>query len=318
MESATATLPVPDQDLVPITANQRIEALDVVRGFALLGIFLMNIEWFNRPINSLGEGMPTGLTGLDWWASWFVLYFVQGKFWTIFSLLFGMGFAVMLTRAERAGREFKIVYLRRVLALAVFGAAHFILLWAGDILFSYAVGALMLMIVLYGRTIPILIGIAVAIGVAFIPHLGNVGAVAVGLAIGGLLAIYLRSAKRVRIFGHGVPLFSFLLLLVGSLLTIAAAVFWLMPNGPVEPRLPLSIFGPLLLIAGSLSWTYYEPADKRSLRLAVSLYLFFGIAITTGGLIQRFAPDPDAGVVVAEQPATTVAPVARRRCERRH
>ena len=200
MESATATLPVPDQDLVPITANQRIEALDVVRGFALLGIFLMNIEWFNRPISSLGEGMPTGLTGLDWWASWFVLYFVQGKFWTIFSLLFGMGFAVMLTRAERAGREFKIVYLRRVLALAVFGAAHFILLWAGDILFSYAVGALMLMIVLYGKTIPILIGIAVAIGVAFIPHLGNVGAVAAGLALAGLLAIYLRSGKRVRIY----------------------------------------------------------------------------------------------------------------------
>ena len=198
MESATTTLPVPDQDLVPITANQRIEALDVVRGFALLGIFLMNIEWFNRPITSLGAGMPTGLTGLDWWASWFVLYFVQGKFWTIFSLLFGMGFAVMLTRAERAGREFKIVYLRRVLALAVFGAAHFILLWEGDILFSYAVGALMLMIVLYGKTIPILIGIAVAIGVAFIPHLGNVGAVAAGLALAGLLAIYLRSGKRVR------------------------------------------------------------------------------------------------------------------------
>ena len=309
MESATATLPVPDQDLVPITANQRIEALDVVRGFALLGIFLMNIEWFNRPINSLGEGMPTGLTGLDWWASWFVLYFVQGKFWTIFSLLFGMGFAVMLTRAERAGREFKIVYLRRVLALAVFGAAHFILLWAGDILFSYAVGALMLMIVLYGRTIPILIGIAVAIGVAFIPHLGNVGAVAVGLAI-GRTPRDLSSQRQARAdLGHGVPLFSFLLLLVGSLLTIAAAVFWLLPNGPVEPRLPLSIFGPLLLIAGWLSWKYYEPADKRSVRLAVSLYLFFGIAITTGGLIQHFAPDPDAEVAVAGQTATTVAPV---------
>ena len=76
----------------------------------------------------------------------------QGKFWTIFSLLFGMGFAVMMTRAARAGREFTKVYLRRMLALAVFGAAHFILLWEGDILFSYAVGALMLMIVLYGKT----------------------------------------------------------------------------------------------------------------------------------------------------------------------
>ena len=99
--------------------------------------------------------------------------------------------------------------------------------------------------------------------------------------------------------------------MIGSLLTIAAAVFWLLPNGPVEPRLPLSIFGPLLLIAGSLSWKYYEPADKRSVRLAVSVYLFLGIAITAGGLIQQFAPDPDAGVAVAGQTATTVAPVVR-------
>ena len=152
--------PVPEQVLVPIAANQRIEALDVVRGFALLGIFLMNIEYFNRTLSSLDQGMPRGLTGIDWLASWFIAYFVQGKFWTIFSLLFGMGFAVMLTRAEQAGREFKVVYLRRVLALAVFGAAHFVLLWEGDILFSYAVGALMLMVVLYGRTIPILIAIA--------------------------------------------------------------------------------------------------------------------------------------------------------------
>ena len=140
----SATLPSPEP-FTPVAESQRIEALDVVRGFALLGIFLMNIEWFNRPVESLSEGMPRGLTGLDWLASWFIAYFVQGKFWTIFSLLFGMGFAVMLTRAEQAGREFRKVYLRRVLALAMFGAAHFILLWEGDILFSYAVGALMLM-----------------------------------------------------------------------------------------------------------------------------------------------------------------------------
>ena len=57
----------------------------------------------------------------------------------------------MMARAEQAGREFTKVYLRRVLALAMFGAAHFIFLWEGDILFSYAVGALMLMVVLYGN-----------------------------------------------------------------------------------------------------------------------------------------------------------------------
>ena len=131
----------------------------------------------------------------------------------------------------------------------------------------------------------------------------------------GLLAIYLRSGKHVTIRGHAIPLFSFLLLVIGSLLLIAAAVFWLLPDGPVEPRLPLSIFGPLLLIAGWLSWKYYEPAEKRSVRLAVSIYLFFGMAITAGGLIQRFAPDPDAGVVMAAQPPTSRA--SRRRCGRR-
>lgn len=303
MESAT--LAVADQDLAPIPANHRIEALDVVRGFALLGIFLMNVEYFNRTLSSLNEGMPRGLTGIDWLASWFIAYFVQGKFWTIFSLLFGMGFAVMMTRAAQAGREFTIVYLRRLVALAVFGAAHFVLLWEGDILFSYAVGALLLMIVLYGKTKWILLGIAVAIGLAFIPKWGSAGAVAGGLAAAGLLAMYLRSGKRVRIFRHAIPLFSFLVLLIGSLLIVAAAVLWLLPDGPIEPRLPLSIFGPLLVLAGGLSWKFYEPEEKRSLRLAVSVYMFLGIAIIAGGLIQRFAPDPDAGVAVAGQQPTT-------------
>ena len=312
------SLAVADQALVPITESQRIEALDVVRGFALLGIFLMNIEYFNRTLGSLGEGMPRGLTGVDWLASWGVAYFVQGKFWTMFSLLFGMGFAVMMARAARAGREFKIPYLRRVVALAVFGAAHFVFLWQGDILFSYAVAALMLMIVLYGKTWPILIGIATAIGLAFIPGWGSVGGVAGGLAAAGLLAIYLRSGKRVRIFPYRIPLFSFLLLLIGALLTVAAAVLWLMPNGPIEPRLPLSMFGPLLVVAGRLSWKYYEPEDKRSVRLAVAIYMFAGIATIAGGLIQRFAPDPDASVAVTgQQPATEKASLDDERAAKR-
>ena len=84
-----------------------------------------------------------------------------------------------------------------------------------------------------------------------------------------------------------------------------------MPDGPVEPRLPLSVFGPLLLTTGWLSWKYYEPAEKRSVRLAVSIYLFFGMAITAGGLVQHFAPDPDAGVAIAEQkPASEATPAA--------
>ena len=131
----------------PVASDDRIQALDVVRGVALLGIALMNVEFFNRPIGDLDAGLPLGANGLDYWAGWLVQVFVRGKFWTMFSLLFGMGFAVMLARATVAGRGFLWPYLRRTLALAAFGALHFIAVWTGDILFSYATGALLLVIV---------------------------------------------------------------------------------------------------------------------------------------------------------------------------
>ena len=135
----------------PVAIRDRIQTLDVVRGLALLGIALMNVEFFNRPIGDLDAGMPAGVSGIDYWAGWFVHVFVRGKFWTMFSLLFGMGFAVMLARAEQAGRGFFVPYLRRTLALAAFGALHFIFLWTGDILFSYASGAVLLMLVFYAK-----------------------------------------------------------------------------------------------------------------------------------------------------------------------
>ncbi len=293
------------EPMAPIPANQRIEALDVVRGFALIGIFLMNIEYFNRAMTSMGEGMPLGLTGVDWFANWFVNYFVQGKFWTIFSLLFGMGFAVMMVRAERAGREFKGVYLRRILALAVFGAAHFIFLWEGDILFSYAVAALALMILLYGKAKYIAIGIGVLIGLGFIPGFDPLFGVAFGLAFVGLIAINLRSEKRISIRGRRVPLFSLIVLIIGTLLSIAAAVFWLLPDGPKDPRMPLTVFGPMFLLIGWLSWKYFEPAEKRSVRMAVTLYVFMAVATILAGATQYLTP-PEP-----ELPATKPAAVTK-------
>ena len=310
--SASETTPEPaptPAPFTPVAADQRIEALDVVRGFALLGIFLMNIEWFNRPFAAFNEGIPRDATGLNWLASWFVAYFVAGKFWTIFSLLFGMGFAVMLVRAERAGRAFTKVYLRRILALAVFGAAHFVYLWHGDILFSYAVGALGLLIVLYGRGRPIVIACAVLIGLGFIPDAEAFYGLAGGLAAIGMLGLYLRGKKRVGWRGVSMPVFSFLLMLAGVLMAIAAIVFWVMPDGPIEPRLPLTVFGPLMFITGWLSWKYHEPAEKRSLRMAVSVYLFAGVAMTAMGLVQHFTPDPLA--VTASAGKQAAAPAAR-------
>jgi len=80
----------------------------------------------------------------------------------------------------------------------------------------------------------------------------------------------------------------------------------------------LSIFGPMFVLAGWLSWKYYEPEEKRTVRLAISIYLFLGIGITASGVIQRFAPDPDAGVVVtAPAPTTAEAGGAKKTKEQR-
>ena len=82
--------------------------------------------------------------------------------------------------AERAERDFLGPYLRRILALAVFGAAHYIFLWSGDILFSYAVAAGALLILLYGKWKPILIALAILAGVGFIPEFDAVWVIAGG------------------------------------------------------------------------------------------------------------------------------------------
>ncbi|UHQ18229.1 DUF418 domain-containing protein [Lysobacter sp. KIS68-7] len=140
-----------DARFTPVAVNERITTLDVIRGVALLGIFLMNIEWFNRPISELDVGLPQGVTGIDYWAGWFVHVFIRSKFWTMFSLLFGMGFAVMLSRAHAAGRPFLGPYVRRTLALALFGFLHAVLVWNGDILFDYAMGAAFLLIVFHAK-----------------------------------------------------------------------------------------------------------------------------------------------------------------------
>ncbi|MBP6078021.1 MAG: DUF418 domain-containing protein [Xanthomonadales bacterium] len=118
--------------------------MDVLRGFALIGILMMNIEWFNRPIVFLGQ-FDRSLLGYDYMAEWFVKVLVEGKFYKLFSLLFGMGFAVMLTRAQQKELPFVAMFSRRMLALFVIGLLHASLLWTGDILRDYAITGMLLL-----------------------------------------------------------------------------------------------------------------------------------------------------------------------------
>lgn len=132
--------------LRPVSADERIEAMDVLRGFALLGIFLMNIEAMAGPLMAGMTGTDPSLRGADRTVDAAIHILVQGKFYTLFSLLFGMGFAVMMQRAEQAGRPFARLYLRRTVGLLVIGLLHAILIWSGDVLVSYALMSLPLLL----------------------------------------------------------------------------------------------------------------------------------------------------------------------------
>jgi uncharacterized protein len=142
VSSTTITAEIP---AAPAHKLARIQILDVLRGFALLGIFLMNIEWFNRSFLVHGTGIPADVVGMDYMVARATEIFVTGKFWILFSMLFGMGFVVMQTQAQQDGKPFHRIYLRRTLALLIFGVLHIALLWPGDILHFYALVALVLM-----------------------------------------------------------------------------------------------------------------------------------------------------------------------------
>lgn len=129
----------------PIPAAERILYIDILRGMALFGILAANMRGFNAPPDLYGNIKVLFHGTADLIAQGFIEIFIQGKFVTLFSFLFGLGFALQLTRAEARGARFLSFYPRRLMALALFGLVHGILIWWGDILLGYAIsGALLL------------------------------------------------------------------------------------------------------------------------------------------------------------------------------
>ncbi len=123
----------------PIEATDRIESLDVLRGFAVLGILVMNIQAFAMPgaayFNPTAYGDLNGLNFFTWLASYLL---VDQKFMSIFSLLFGAGICLFADRAEARSGHSAGLHYRRMFYLLVFGLIHAYLLWSGDILVAYA------------------------------------------------------------------------------------------------------------------------------------------------------------------------------------
>ena len=123
----------------PVLQDARLDSIDVLRGFALLGILIMNIQLFAMPEAAYYNPTAYGdLEGADLYVWLGGRLLADQKFMTIFSMLFGAGIVLMTSRAEARG-ETRRVHYRRMGWLAIIGLAHAHLLWAGDILFLYAV-----------------------------------------------------------------------------------------------------------------------------------------------------------------------------------
>ncbi|WP_214402462.1 DUF418 domain-containing protein [Pseudonocardia lacus] len=162
---------------LPAATRPRIVALDAVRGFALCGILLANV----RPIVGADHAPPDP----EW-----VGLLVHQRFYVVFALLFGVGFALLVESAAARTDNPRLVLLRRLLALLVIGLLHRFLLWPGEILTVYA-----------------LVGLVVLLPSTWLPR-GAVAALAcavcaAGLAIGGggpvlIAGLFLAGAALVR------------------------------------------------------------------------------------------------------------------------
>ena len=133
--------------LSPVQPQERIHTLDIIRGFALLGILLMNISEFSGPLDFdyhpdlVGNGIHHQWNIAAWALRWILF---EGKMRFAFSMLFGAGVVLLTSRMEQRGAADKAadIFCRRNLWLLLFGIIHGYFIWFGDILFIYGLTAL--------------------------------------------------------------------------------------------------------------------------------------------------------------------------------
>lgn len=135
--------------VAPVQQTERIKALDILRGIAVLGILLMNIVGFGLPWAYENPTVAGGMDPPNYWAWAIPTMFFEGTMRGIFSLLFGASIVLMTDRMEQAGAGLRTadIHFRRMMWLMLFGVIHWaLLLWIGEILFAYSIGGLLLFV----------------------------------------------------------------------------------------------------------------------------------------------------------------------------
>lgn len=135
----------PAPAMMPTSASERIDVIDILRGMALFGILAANMRGFSAPAQVYFNTDALFKGQLDTIVQEWIYILVQGKFITLFSFLFGLGFAVQMDRARERGRSVAF-YPRRLFILLLFGLFHSWFIWWGDILVGYALTGFVLLL----------------------------------------------------------------------------------------------------------------------------------------------------------------------------
>ncbi|MEG0259212.1 MAG: DUF418 domain-containing protein [Lysinibacillus sp.] len=148
-------------DLKPTMLQDRIVTLDILRGFSLLGILLVNMFAFYSPLPYID--LPSWFTSPSdiVWQQNLDIY-VQSSFYPLFAMLFGYGLAIQWRKAEQQEVSFYSTGIRRLVVLFMFGLVHAILIWWGDILMTYAFCGLFLLTLLRFKPLTLLV-VAIAL-----------------------------------------------------------------------------------------------------------------------------------------------------------
>jgi uncharacterized protein len=146
----------------PLPASERILTLDIVRGFALLGILIMNMPGFTNSFFIEADGSHLWTQPWNQGAELVRDMLFSGKFNSMFSLLFGIGFTIQLGRLQAREPERAVaIYTRRLLALLAFGLIHAMVFWTGDVLHIYALLGFLLLLLrnVSNRTVYVLLAL---------------------------------------------------------------------------------------------------------------------------------------------------------------
>ena len=254
----------------------RIEALDMLRGFSLLGIFIANMLVFHSPYMYMDPYSWFADNGEGLSFMWLDI-FIEASFYPIFAMLFGYGLSMQYEKSLLQKSPFGPVAVRRMTILLVFGLIHGFFIWSGDILFTYAImGFIMIALV---RVSPKWLFFG-ALALYVLPNMLITGLFYLGeqLAGGASLSEFAdiqQLQESIEVYGHG----SYLAALAFR------AKEWLMISGANLFLTPFMILPLMMLGAAFAKWKVFERANELKGRLVV-----VGISTLVIGLLLKALP----------------------------